>query len=241
MWLPALFLAAHRHEPSRRRRCSRSFGAVVIWLVRRPLRKRTGRAAAIGAVGVRCSPRSGSLPLAATLKYTTDMRYEPIGPGTPILAARTLGRLPRLDVPVGDVVPLPARARGDRRRDLVPPPRHARSSSRSTWPRGLVFYDWEGLRDVFGKAPAWNLRLLPFWYLMLYLLAALGAAEIARWIGQFVAWLAQGSKRGVDAEAIAPVAGTETAAPVADPEPPLDDAEPALDDAQPARSAREAA
>ena len=31
------------------------------------------------ARSVCCSPRSGSLPLAATLGYTTDMRYEPIG------------------------------------------------------------------------------------------------------------------------------------------------------------------
>jgi len=61
-----------------------------------------------------------------------------------------------------------------------------------TFLAGTVFCGWELLRDILGKAPAWNLRLLPFWYLMLYLLAALGAAEIARWIGQFVAWVSRG-------------------------------------------------
>ena len=43
-----------------------------------------------------------------------------------------------------------------------------------------MFWNWEGLREIFGKAPAWNLRLLPFWMLMLYLLAGLGAAELVR-------------------------------------------------------------
>ncbi|MET0276683.1 MAG: hypothetical protein ABW211_07550, partial [Acidimicrobiia bacterium] len=59
---------------------------------------------------------------------------------------------------------------------------------------------WELLRDVLGKAPAWNLRLLPFWYLLLYLLAALGAAELARWVGTFVSWLVYGTRRDARAD-----------------------------------------
>ena len=39
----------------------------------------------------------------------------------------------------------------------------------------LVFRLW----DVF-DTPAWNLRFLPFWYLGLFLLAAVGVAEIVR-------------------------------------------------------------
>ena len=51
-----------------------------------------------------------------------------------------------------------------------------------------MFWNWEGLREIFGKAPAWNLRLLPFWMMMLYLLAGLGAAELVRLISTGVTW-----------------------------------------------------
>ena len=48
----------------------------------------------------------------------------------------------------------------------VPPAGDARRSCGDHWsPTGLVLLGWERLRDIFGKAPAWNLRLLPFWYL----------------------------------------------------------------------------
>ena len=40
---------------------------------------------------------------------------------------------------------------------------------------------------VFVLTPVWNLRLLPFWYLGLILLAMLGAAELIRGVGELVA------------------------------------------------------
>jgi hypothetical protein len=48
---------------------------------------------------------------------------------------------------------------------------------------GLAFWLWEGVTGVFNSTPVWNLRLLPFWYLGLILLAMLGLAELARGLG----------------------------------------------------------
>ena len=161
---------------------------VVIWLVLRPVAQLHARRPR-SAPSACCSPRSGSLPLAANLGNTTDMRYEPIGIAS---ASRTTstGCSSRENWFL-----YPARARRARRRDLVPPPRDARSSPRSRSPPASSFCDWEGLRDILGKAPAWNLRLLPFWYLMLYLLAALGAAELARLDRPLgVAWVVSGDR-----------------------------------------------
>ena len=89
-----------------------------------------------------------------------------------------------------------------------------------TFLAGTVFCGWELLRDILGKAPAWNLRLLPFWYLMLYLLAALGAAEIARWVGTVrrVGGARFEGRRDPDARRIA-----HGAPPTRDAGPPLDD------------------
>ena len=112
MWLPAVLLAltvtSHLVVA-----IFAVLAGIVIWLIRHPVaqlharRRRSARWAS-------CSPRSGSLPLAVNLGNTTDMRYEPDR------------QLPRLDVPVRELVPLPARRGRARRRDLVPPSRHAR-------------------------------------------------------------------------------------------------------------------
>jgi hypothetical protein len=48
------------------------------------------------------------------------------------------------------------------------------------------------LRELLGKAPAWNLRLLPFWYMMLFLLAALGIAETIRLVSLGATWVIKG-------------------------------------------------
>src|SRR5439155_25197878 len=50
---------------------------------------------------------------------------------------------------------------------------------------------------------AWNLRLLPFWYLMLFLLAGLGVAELARLTALGTAWVIRGSERAVPDVALA--------------------------------------
>ena len=117
--------------------------------------------AAIGVVGVLLTA-FWFVPLAVNLGNTTDMRYEPIGSYLDWMFLSENWFL------------YPLRAGRARRGDLVPPPGDADRRRRITVATGLVFCNWEGLRDIFGKAPAWNLRLLPFWFLMLYLLAGLG-------------------------------------------------------------------
>ena len=100
LWLPAVFLALTfmSHVVVA---IFAVYAGVVIWLVIRPLRNFT-RVAAIGVVGVLLTA-FWFLPLAANLGNTTDMRYEPIGIGA-------AAALPRLDVHLGELVHLPARA-----------------------------------------------------------------------------------------------------------------------------------
>ncbi|MEX1008821.1 MAG: 6-pyruvoyl-tetrahydropterin synthase-related protein [Acidimicrobiia bacterium] len=193
LWIPALFLAATLTSHLVVAVFALS-AAGVIWLCWRP-RANTGRVAAIVAVGTALTA-VWLVPLAATLGYTTDMRYEPIGTGytDPWL----LGRL-GIELPTSfdwlflsemwflflfGLVAIGAGIAYRRRATLV--------VGAITFLAGTIFCAWELLREILGKTPAWNLRLLPFWYLMLYLLAALGAAEIARWTGQFAAWVVHG-------------------------------------------------
>ncbi|HEY7106219.1 MAG TPA: 6-pyruvoyl-tetrahydropterin synthase-related protein [Acidimicrobiia bacterium] len=205
LWLPAAFLAATltSHLVVGVFAC---YGALVIWLFRRPIKNLT-RTAAIGAVGVTLTA-VWLVPLAATLGYTTDMRYEPVGTGytDPWLLGRLGIRLPvAFDwmflsehwylfvlalVAIGGGIAY--RRRATLELGLI------------AFLAGATFCGWEVLRDIFGKAPAWNLRLLPFWYITLYLLAAVGAAELARWIGHFAAWIAYGPAEGSDQRARTP-------------------------------------
>ena len=93
LWLPALLLAATATSHLVVAVFA-VYGAAVLWLVRRPLRSFT-RAAAILVVGGLLTA-VWSLPLAASLGYTTDMRYEPVGTGytDPWLLGRLGIRLP---------------------------------------------------------------------------------------------------------------------------------------------------
>ncbi|HXY92250.1 MAG TPA: 6-pyruvoyl-tetrahydropterin synthase-related protein [Acidimicrobiia bacterium] len=193
LWVPALFIAAtiSSHLVVG---VFAFYGALVIWAFRHPLRN-AGRAIAIGVVGVALTAL-WLVPLAATLGYTTDMRYEPIGTGTtnPWLLGRLGIHLPTsfdwmflsemwflfLFALVAIGAGIAYRRRATLQLCVI------------TLLAGATFCGWELLRDIFGKAPAWNLRLLPFWYLLLYLLAAVGAAELARWAAHFVAWVVHG-------------------------------------------------
>jgi hypothetical protein len=204
LWLPALFLAATITSHLVVGVFALS-GALVIWAFRRPL-KNARRAVAIGAVGVTLTA-VWLVPLAATLGHTTDMRYEPVGTG--YTNTWLLGRL-GIELPAAFdwmflsemwfLFPLGLVAIGAgiayRRRATL-------QLGAITLVAGAAFWGWELLRDIFGKAPAWNLRLLPFWYLMLYLLAAVGAAEIARWGGRFVVWAMYGRERAAASEPFA--------------------------------------
>ncbi len=188
-WLPALLLAgtvtSHLVVT-----VFALYAAGVLWMLRKPWRT-AGKATAIVAVSGLLTA-VWSLPLLATLGQTTDMRYEPIdhylrwmflGTHFTLLYALVLAALV-----LGAV--------------------HRRPSTRDLFLIAVVaagvFCGWELLRDVLGKAPAWNLRLLPFWYLSLYLLAGLGAAELVRLAARGVVWVAYGAAPRTAVEGPAP-------------------------------------
>ena len=187
LWLPAVLLAAvvMSHLVVA---IFAVLAAIVIWLTRRGPIPNLPRFAAIGAVGVLLTA-VWSVPLLATLGYTTDMRYEPIDhyvaylfPGylwwlLPFLAAAIIGGFVewrRSTLAVGAITVL----------------------------AGLLFRFWYQLPN----SPAWNLRLIPFWYLGLFLLAALGATEIIRGVTSFAVrsvetqWWAPGGEDGEDGD-----------------------------------------
>ncbi len=193
MWLPALLLAltvtSHLVVA-----IFAVLAGVVLWLLWRPVRNFT-RVAAIGVVGVLLTA-FWLLPLVVNLGNTTDMRYEPIGNYLDWMFLSENWFLYPLAV-----IALGAGIWYRRRATLY--------LAALTVMTGLVFYNWEGLRGVLGKAPAWNLRLLPFWYLMLFLLAALGVAELARLTALGVAWVVKGSDRRPPDPALGPGAVPE--------------------------------
>ena len=172
------------------------YAGVVIWLIIRPLKNFT-RLAAIGVVGALLTA-FWFLPLAVNLGNTTDMRYEPIGNYLDWMFLSENWFLYPLAV-----VALGAGIWFRRRATLI--------VAAITVATGLVFWNWEGLREIFGKAPAWNLRLLPFWILMLYLLAGLGIAELVRLLAVGITWVVRGDRPF--APAYVPLTSPEVARP----------------------------
>ncbi|HKA93038.1 MAG TPA: 6-pyruvoyl-tetrahydropterin synthase-related protein [Acidimicrobiia bacterium] len=174
MWLPAVLLAAvvmsHLVVGM-----FAVLGALVVWLARRPVRS-FPYLAAIGGVGALLTA-VWTFPLLSTLGYTSDMGYEPI---------REFGlyMFPWYPAYVLWIVPLVVAALVAgvlaRRRVTI-------ELAALTVIMGLAFRFWEGLTDLVNSTPVWNLRLLPFWYLGLLLLAMLGAAELIRGAGSLVA------------------------------------------------------
>jgi hypothetical protein len=143
-------------------------GALIVWLARRP-RRSFPSIAGIAAVGGLLTA-VWTLPLLATLAYTSDMGYEPIRAFRlymfPWYPAYALWMVPLIIAAVvGGIV--------NRRRVTL-------ELSALTAVMGLAFRFWEPLTDLAQSTPVWNLRLLPFWYLALLLLAMLGAAELIR-------------------------------------------------------------
>jgi hypothetical protein len=59
-----------------------------------------------------------------------------------------------------------------------------------TFLNGLAFRFWESLQST----TVWNLRLLPFWYLCVFLLMGLGVAELIRGAGWVARWWADGAR-----------------------------------------------
>ena len=178
LWLPAVFLALTimSHVVVA---IFAVYTGVVIWLIIRPVKNFT-RLAAIGVVGALLTA-FWFLPLAVNLGNTTDMRYEPIGNYLDWMFLSENWFLYPLAV-----VALGAGIWFRRRATLI--------VAAITVATGLVFWNWEGLREIFGKAPAWNLRLLPFWILMLYLLAGLGIAELVRLLAVGITWVVRGDR-----------------------------------------------
>ncbi|HUF85637.1 MAG TPA: hypothetical protein VMQ81_13730 [Acidimicrobiia bacterium] len=141
-------------------------GALIVWLAHRPARNYL-LALSIGGVGALLTA-VWSLPLVATLGYTTDMGYETIRQYVDYLFPSYFWYLYPLAA-VAVVAGVVRRRWGTLELTAL------------TAAMALVFRLW----DVF-DTPAWNLRFLPFWYLGLFLLAAVGAAELVRGVA-FVA------------------------------------------------------
>ena len=154
---------------------------VVILLVQYWPRDTLTRAASIAVVGGLLTA-VWSVPLVATLQYTTDMRYAAITqygsflfPWSYLWGIR--GALPwqwgaatlvTIAV-VGGIV-------GRRRSTFV--------LVTLTALTGLMFVVWANVQAT----PAWNLRVLPFWYLCVFLLMGLGVAELVRGAAWLVRW-----------------------------------------------------
>ena len=191
MWLPATLLAATAMSHLVVVFFA-GLGAVVVWLAYRPV-KQFVRVGAIGSVAMLLTA-VWSVPLVATLGYTTDMRYTPITQygdflfpsylwgvggawpwewGATVLGGAAL---------IGAVV---------RRRRVTATLVLVMLTALS----GLLFRFWEDLQAT----PAWNLRFVPFWYLALFLVMGLGVAEVvrggawlARWAGASLRWSVPG-------------------------------------------------
>ncbi len=154
--------------------------AAIVWLANRP-RRSLGRAAAIGVVGCLLTA-VWVVPLLATFAYTTDTRYETVTQWTDYLFPNYLWRLDGVlpwqwgaTVGVGIVLSV---AIVKRRSSYFALLAIAAVS-------GLMFRFWEDVQAT----PAWNLRFVPFWYLLLFLLMAVGVAEAVRGVTALAVWL----------------------------------------------------
>lgn len=140
--------------------------AVLVWLGFRPI-KNLLSAVSVGAVGLALTA-VWTVPLIARLGYTTDMGWQKLTDYVDSLFPTEILWLVALAV-VGSVAGFISR-----RRPAV-------ILTGLTLAFGLLF-------SVIPEGRVWNGRLLPFYYLMLFLLAALGAAEICGWLGRLARW-----------------------------------------------------
>ncbi|MFA5882842.1 MAG: hypothetical protein WDA60_03230 [Acidimicrobiia bacterium] len=198
LWLPALLLAL----------CLMShlmvgifavIGAVSVWLFHKPV-KNIGRAAAIGGVGVLISA-VWLVPLMVTMKYTTNMRYGPIGVDAPAGQRYTDYLFPKYFFEPSGWPPYQWGAYVLIAIGLVAGAAMLRRSTfvvlTMTVLCGLAFRFWTGL-----GTHVWNLRLVSFWYFGVHLLMAIGVAELIRgtgWVAGY-GWRRLGERR-VDADA----------------------------------------
>jgi hypothetical protein len=182
LWLPAALLAL----------CLMShlmvgifagLGALTVWLFHRPIRSFT-RAAAIGVVGV-CLSAVWLLPLLSTMRYTTDMRYGPIGVDAPAGQGYRDYLFPGYFFEPTSWAPYRWGAYVLVAIAVVAAVVRLRKSTFVvlvlTVLCGLAFRFWTEL-----GTHVWNLRLISFWYIGVHLMMAIGVAELVRgagWLG----------------------------------------------------------
>jgi hypothetical protein len=221
LWLPALLLAmtvtSHLMVG-----VFAIVAGVIVWLFHHPWRN-LGRTAAIGVVSALLTA-VWALPLLATLAYSTDMRYSPIGECAsnpcnlagqhyadylfPSNLFDPQGWLPYrwgayLLIGILIVVAIALARRGTLTLLTI------------ALVSGLMFRFWTSL-----GTKVWNLRALPFWYLSIFLLIGVAVAELiwlAAWAaGAYTAW----RERTVARELAAVPAGGSDSEAFADPDDP---------------------
>jgi hypothetical protein len=164
-WLPALLLAlcvlTHVIVAA-----FAVFGAVIIWLLHRPLAN-LRLAVAVGGVGALLTA-VWTLPMVTRLDYATHMGWEPYDEATSATVDFPWGYLLHDQLRWAQYLALVALAVGiiERRRATI-------ATACMAVGVGLAF------RYV-PETRIWNARMLPFFWLMTFLLAAMGAAELIR-------------------------------------------------------------
>ncbi|MBM3671190.1 MAG: hypothetical protein FJW86_03215 [Actinobacteria bacterium] len=215
MWVPALLLAAcvTSHIVVA---IFAAVGAAAVWLVSRPWHQ-LRRAFVIGAVGSLLTT-IWVLPLVTNLEYTTDMRYDAIAcnevrknPGDQTCSDRKdldpqAYLFPKYLTGVDDnatwyepwkwvsgswpwqwgafsltlIAVIGAIVRRGKQAEVLGVLMFVALTS------AVLFRFWEDVQDT----TVWNLRLVPFWYVTVYLLMALGVTEIIRGVGWAARWIA---------------------------------------------------
>ena len=212
LWLPAVLLAA----------CLTShlvvgifafLGALAVWIFTEPIRSTT-RMLAIGTVGV-LLVGVWLFPLGATMRYTTNMRYGPLGLDAADGQRFTDYLFPKYFFDYAHWEPY---RWGAYVLIAIAVVAGVAFLHRSTFVvmtlaamTGLAFRFWTDL-----GSHVWNLRVLSFWYISVHLLMAIGVAEVVRAAGWLVVRVVRGRAPNAGAgSGPADVGGAPTAEPTA--------------------------
>ncbi|MFN8037091.1 MAG: 6-pyruvoyl-tetrahydropterin synthase-related protein [Acidimicrobiia bacterium] len=166
-------------------------GALVIWLANRPVR-RLRIAVPIGVVAALLTA-VWVVPLLARFGYSTSLDYAKLTDYSAYLTPSSLTTVLVLAV-FGVAAGLA----------LLRP---------STLILAVLAVSFNVWFRVWPVGHIWNLRFLPFWYLMVYLLAAVGLAEMVRVPRAVARWIVSGSFAAPDAASDAAPTGEMPASP----------------------------